>query len=246
MLKAAKKYATKFAPIRITKNLKEAMPAWLQIGHPKTIPQNAQAKCLIGTHNVTTIKDLCRITERLKRVYRGGVHTPVYSCHCKDCTEDRAKGCTNPQKCAIGAQRRLEKLVPKMNPMTQTHNDNLSLTTRRKASNIVARRENTGIIFNPSVTEKMNLADCFRIFTDPDRLSNTPAERQRQARGINIPEERITVYTDGSCIDNGKENAKAGAGIWFVEGDPQNKAIKIPGSNQSNQVGEIAAVIVAL
>ena len=246
MLKAAKTYSATFAPIRITNKLKEAMPAWLQIGHQKTIPQNAQAKCLIGTHNATTIKDLCRVTERLKRVYRGGVHAPVHSCHCKDCTEDRENGCTNPQRCAIDAQRRLEKLVPKMNPMTQTHNDNLSLTTRRKASNITARRENTGIIFDPSVTEKTSLADCFRIFTDPNRISNIPAERQRQARGINIPEESVKVYTDGSCIDNGKENAKAGAGIWFAEGDPRNKAIRIPGPNQTNQVGEIAAVIAAL
>ena len=130
--------------------------------------------------------------------------------------------------------------------MTQTHNDNLSLTTRRKAYNVTARKENKGIIFDPSVTEKTSLADCFRIFTDPNRLSNVPAERQRQARGINIPEESITVYTDGSCMDNGKENAKAGAGIWFAEGDSRNKAIRIPGPNQTNQVGEIAAVIAAL
>ena len=246
MLKAAKTYAANFAPVRMKKNLKEAMPAWLQIGHQKTIPQNDQARCLINTHNAMTIKDLCRTTERLKRIYRGGVHSPVYSCHCDDCTEDRLKGCKNPQKCAIDAQRRLEKLVPKLNPLAQTHDDNLSLTQRRKTSNITARIENTGIIFDPSVTEKTSLADCFRIFTDPNKISNIPAERQRQARGISIQEESTTVYTDGSCINNGKENAKAGAGIWFAEEDPRNKALKIPGPNQSNQVGEIAAVIAAL
>ena len=43
-----------------------------------------------------------------------------------------------------------------------------------------------------------------------------------------------------------KDNAKAGAGIWISEENPQNKALKIPGPNQSNQVGEIAAVIAAL
>ena len=246
MLKAAKTYNVTFAPIRVAKNLKLAMPAWLQIGHEKTIPQNAQAKCLINAHNAMTVKDLCKITERLKRTYRGGVHTPVFSCHCEDCTDDRTNGCINPQRCAIDAQRRLEKLVPKLNPLGPTHNNNLSLTTQRKAANVVARRENTGIIFDPSVTEKSNLADCFRVFTDPERISNAPAERQRQTRGINLPEENITVYTDGSCMNNGKENARAGAGIWISEENPQNRAIRIPGPNQSNQVGEIAAVIAAL
>lgn len=75
MLKSAKTYATNFAPVRIKKNLKEAMPVWMQIGHQKMIPQNDQAKCLINTHSATTIKDLCQITERLKRIYRGGVYS---------------------------------------------------------------------------------------------------------------------------------------------------------------------------
>lgn len=246
MLKAANTYNVNFAPVRVSKNLMTAMPAWLQIGHKKTVPVNPQARCLINAHNTKTVKDLCRTTERLRRIYRGGVHTPVFSCHCDDCSEDRAGGCTNPQKCAIDAQHRLEKLVPKLNPTILTHNDNLSLTERRKTSNKIARKENTGITFDPSVTEKANLADCFRAFTDPDKILKTPAERQRQGRGINIPEESITVYTDGSCIKNGKENARAGAGIWIAEGDIRNKALKIPGTKQSNQIGEIAAVIAAL
>ena len=128
MLKAANTYKVNFAPVRVSKNLMMAMPAWLQIGHEKTIPVNPQARCLINAHNTKTVKDLCRTTERLRRIYRGGIHTPVFSCHCDDCSEDRAGGCTNPQKCAIDAQRCLEKLVPKLNPTILTHNDNLSLT----------------------------------------------------------------------------------------------------------------------
>jgi ribonuclease HI len=84
------------------------------------------------------------------------------------------------------------------------------------------------------------------VFTDPTKISNIPAERQRQARGIAIPEEEVTVYTDGSCTNNGKADARAGAGVWFAENDPRNQALKIPGPDQTNQVGEIAAIIAAL
>ncbi|KAI0302476.1 ribonuclease H-like protein, partial [Russula brevipes] len=55
----------------------------------------------------------------------------------------------------------------------------------------------------------------------------------------------ITVYTDGACLDNGKANARCGSGIWFGKNDPRNTAIRIPGPEQSNQVGEITGIIVA-
>ncbi|KAH8992432.1 ribonuclease H-like protein [Lactarius akahatsu] len=74
---------------------------------------------------------------------------------------------------------------------------------------------------------------------------NIPATRQHP-RGITIPEEEITVYTDGSCFNNGKENARCGSGIWIEEGNDQNHALRIPGPDQSNQVGELAAIVVAL
>jgi hypothetical protein len=161
MLKIAKKYNVMFAPVRIHNLLKEAMPAWLQIGHEKTVPQNPQARCLLNTHNTTTVRDLNRTAERLKGVYERGVHVPLYSCHCEDCSEDREKGCENPQRCAIEAQKRIDKLVPKLNPLAPTHRDDLSLTRRRKGNNDLARLENKEITFDPTVTEKTSLADCF-------------------------------------------------------------------------------------
>lgn len=45
---------------------------------------------------------------------------------------------------------------------------------------------------------------------------------------------------------NGKENARCGGGIWFGEDDQRNTAFRVPGTDQSNQFGELAAVIVAL
>ncbi|KAG2336708.1 ribonuclease H-like protein [Suillus weaverae] len=56
----------------------------------------------------------------------------------------------------------------------------------------------------------------------------------------------MTVYTDGSCNNNGKHNAACGGRIWVSDNHPVNKAIRIPGTKQSNQIGELAAVLVAL
>jgi ribonuclease HI len=52
------------------------------------------------------------------------------------------------------------------------------------------------------------------------------------------------VYTDGSCINNGKPNAKAGMGVYFGPDDPRNVSRSITGK-QSNNTGELTALIAA-
>lgn len=54
------------------------------------------------------------------------------------------------------------------------------------------------------------------------------------------------VYCDGSCLNNGKPNARAGYGIYFGEKDPRNKAGKLPGSLQTNNRGELMAILESL
>ena len=49
------------------------------------------------------------------------------------------------------------------------------------------------------------------------------------------------VYTDGSCINNGKENAIAGIGIYFGENDVRNVSQRVIGK-QSNNTGELGAI----
>jgi len=55
----------------------------------------------------------------------------------------------------------------------------------------------------------------------------------------------IDVYTDGSCIHNGKPNAKAGIGVYFGENDSRNVSKRVIGK-QSNNTGELTAIITAL
>ncbi len=50
------------------------------------------------------------------------------------------------------------------------------------------------------------------------------------------------VYTDGACSNNGRENAKAGIGIFFGINDERNLSRKLDGK-QTNNVAELQAII---
>ena len=57
-----------------------------------------------------------------------------------------------------------------------------------------------------------------------------------------ISKEDITVFTDGSCINNGYKNACAGIGIFFGIDDDRNISKRIMGK-QSNNTAELLAII---
>ena len=247
MLKAAYKHNVAFAPINISHDLRERLPTWQHLGIEKQAPRNPRTKCLVKNHKSKRVKDLLNLTDRLKGTQLGEPHVPVFSCQCTDCDTDRKSGCENPQRCAIEAQRRLERITPKLNPIRPQNQDALSLTNRRRERNQLAAEDNEqGIIFDPSVTEKKDLTECFRVFTDPSKIKNIPATRHPRPRGLPPGDEEIVVYTDGSCLNNGKLDARCGGGVWLEDGSQHNRILKIPGPNQSNQVGEIAAMVVAL
>jgi ribonuclease HI len=58
-------------------------------------------------------------------------------------------------------------------------------------------------------------------------------------------EQDIDVYIDGSCINNGKMNAKAGYGVFFEHDDVRNESNVVEGK-QTNNTGELTAMIRAL
>ncbi|XP_011190900.2 ribonuclease H1 [Zeugodacus cucurbitae] len=55
----------------------------------------------------------------------------------------------------------------------------------------------------------------------------------------------IIVYTDGSCINNGRSDACAGFGVYFGENHPLNASQPVTG-RVTNNVGEIQAAIHAI
>jgi ribonuclease HI len=76
-----------------------------------------------------------------------------------------------------------------------------------------------------------------------ERKSNTLLKYLIKDNEDFIPD--IIVYTDGSCINNGKENALAGIGVFFEDDDPRNVSSKIKGK-QTNNTAEIKAILKAI
>jgi ribonuclease HI len=72
------------------------------------------------------------------------------------------------------------------------------------------------------------------------------AEQQHPATGISLENEHIMVYTDGSCTRNGNPDAQCSAGVWFAHNNEHNMSTRIGGEHISNQVGELATIIIAL
>ncbi|KAG2140058.1 hypothetical protein DEU56DRAFT_720162, partial [Suillus clintonianus] len=163
MLKAIKKHNVSFAPIKLSTNLKQQLPAWHHLGAPPRTYHKINNTCLQTVHKTKSIKDLMKIANRNKT---HPMHKPRSNCACSPCQQDRNEGCMNPQKCSTTANNILNKLHPKFNTETPQRQDNLTLTHRRKEKNSRARSSRQGeVIFDPSVTAKSSLAECFRIFT---------------------------------------------------------------------------------
>ena len=245
MLQAARKYNVNLAAIRISPQLRGQLPAWY---HPMAKPRpivTRPAKCLLRRHAITKVTDLIMISNRIRTPNPVQPHLTTPACPCPACERDRLEGCPNPHQCAQEALTRIQLIEPKMNPLSPefTHG-NFSLTPTRKEANTIARNNNDEILFDPSITCKNSLAECFRIFTNPNKISKLSASRNF-TRQINLRHRGVTIYTDGACYNNGKLNARCGSGIWYAPNDPRNESIRIPGPHQSNQAGEIAAVIQA-
>ena len=82
------------------------------------------------------------------------------------------------------------------------------------------------------------------IFGDANADSaSVPKTAPRQTGPPNRP---TTAYTDGACNNNGEENAAAGLGVWYGDDDPRNLSMRVPLDNQSNQTGELLAVLMAI
>ncbi|KAG8879368.1 hypothetical protein FRB97_009670 [Tulasnella sp. 331] len=59
-----------------------------------------------------------------------------------------------------------------------------------------------------------------------------------------VPDEAgwLIAYTDGACQGNGKDDAKAGIGVWYGPNDPRNLSERCPG-DQTNNRAELIAII---
>ncbi|KAH7911035.1 hypothetical protein BJ138DRAFT_1113526 [Hygrophoropsis aurantiaca] len=245
LLKTAKRHNMTFAPINLSEDLKLTLPSWFHIGAPPSTYHKSRDECLKSNHHSASVGSLLKISRRLDNP--PNPHSSRRNCKCRDCKDDRARGCANPHKCATTALGIIDSINPKLSPTNNPIHDDLTLTHTRREKNQQAIKTGQGeILFDPSVTTKTSLDDCFRVFGPNGHHQGEPAWRpQRLPRGGIRIQEATRAWTEGSCQNNRRQNARCGSGVWYGQGDRRNTSARIPGLAQSNQAGELAAVIIA-
>ena len=246
MLKVAKKYNVRLEAIDPAPEVRADLPAIRNVQtkpteKPDTL-SDKHGKCIRNTHHARTLQDIANISENTPNN-----HKRNKKCKCTKCVNIRRAtngNCKHPNKCIERAAKLLETINEKWNPNTpyppeyRTH----------------PKPDETGPEYNPNTNETTHTLNpfrtetltknCFRVFTSPDPAPSQKVTRANRTRNFESPPD--IVYTDGSCINNGETTARAGCGIWYKDGDPRNNSFRVPGPDQSNQTGELHAIIHAL
>ncbi|KAJ3817546.1 hypothetical protein F5880DRAFT_1492745, partial [Lentinula raphanica] len=231
MIEVAKKYGARLEGIAFSREILREMPAWLHIETPgmAKMHNNKQSKCLRENHGVTPLTSVGDLEGEAKKI-RTPRHSRRRNCRCIECETARARNCLSPFKCFSKANEIMRIIPPKWNPMEKQPSD----------ENVEAHQNmEHEITFDKQITMEGTLADAFRIFTEGETtntLYSAPAQQEV------IERDRIEIYTDSSCINNGNDNARAGAGIFCPQDETLNKAIRLPETvPQTNQSGEIVS-----
>ncbi|KAJ7271394.1 hypothetical protein B0H12DRAFT_1003102, partial [Mycena haematopus] len=238
MMKAGRKHGIDMDAMAVGREIQEEMPIWY---HRKSYANrsvyNADVKvvkCLRENHKILTV----RLGDT---VVRGGKkdaprHKPNNRCCCDTCRDVReTTGCKTPDKCFTRARRLLDALHEKWDPRKPQPED------YEEEQEPLGDPDSESAQFDPRITTHGTIADTFRIFTK-GHVRNLRAKAPNTRHDPEPGAETISVYTDGSAIHNGKDNAQAGAGVFFGENDPRNRAIRLPTDvGCTNNSGEVLA-----
>ncbi|KAJ6559704.1 hypothetical protein B0H19DRAFT_944653, partial [Mycena capillaripes] len=239
MVDAARVNGLKIEGLAISREIQRAVPIWF---HQKSTANRTlftggqhhkdTIRCLKETHHMVSTGD----AETLARKLRSVRHRSRWNCRCVACQDTRLNHpqCRDPNACFKRAKLMLDSLLPKWNPMLPQPED------WETDLELVPVHDEDTKTFDPKITTHGTLADTFRIFTNDldggDEAPDTKFEPEPD-------EEEIVVYTDGSAINNGRDDPKAGSGIYFGDGDVRNMAIRIPEElSPSNQMAEMLAI----
>ena len=96
---------------------------------------------------------------------------------------------------------------------------------------------------NQKIDNTINTNTNTHTNTNTNRHTNTNTHTNTKMEIFSLSNEMLNVYTDGSCINNGKANAKAGIGVYFGENDQRNVSERVIGKKQTNNTGELQAII---
>jgi len=231
MLRIAKEYNTQISARNPSKEARESLLIWYHIWSDKSarsLYKTKATKCLRKKHKIKLVKDALQMMEEINKL-----HEPRINCACNSCNSHRrTTKCSHPHKCISLAATLINKIPPKWDPRTSNEDpDGLE-------NNIDPKPEEDEVVVTKSTAPK-SLKEAVIIFNKP---TNPDTQTTETTNPSDIPA-NTTIYTDGVCTNNGLENAAAGSGIWYRDNDPRNKSIRVPLTNQSNQSGELMAIL---
>ncbi|KAJ7018414.1 hypothetical protein C8F04DRAFT_977304, partial [Mycena alexandri] len=239
MVEVARDNGLRMEGLAISREIQRSAPIWFHQKstafrtlftrgqhHKKTV------KCLKEIHRVVSVAD----AEILARKLQTARHRSAWNCRCAACTGMRQSHpqCEDPNACFRRAKSMLDSLLPKWNPMLPQPED------WETGFNVAPPHDPDTRVFNPKIRTHGTLADTFRIFTEGVDGSDVAPDNRPDPEP---DEEEIIAHTDGSAMNNGRDEATAGSGVFFGEGDIRNIATRVlTALNPSNQVAEILAI----
>ncbi|KAJ3737947.1 hypothetical protein EV360DRAFT_58583, partial [Lentinula raphanica] len=230
LLKVSTKHGAQLEGLAFSREILCQMPIWYHIESRsiRHLNRGRESSCLRDNHQVCTVGE----AETLAKMKGTPRHTNRRDCRCTSCTRVRSTTkCNAPNRCMNRAKQLLDTLPEKWNPCSVLPED-----FEPQVVEVPRRREGT---FDPRITTRGSLSDAFRIFME-GRKCNTTVDLSWLDE---THDGNIVAYTDGSCENNGGDDAVAGAGIFVAENSPLNRAIRIPNELiQSNQTGEIVSI----
>ncbi|EPS95585.1 hypothetical protein FOMPIDRAFT_48592 [Fomitopsis schrenkii] len=250
MILTAKKFNVSLAAVKLDKEMKCRLPIWYHLGATKKMRRlnnSPESECLRTNHAVTIVADIQKIATRqcFQRASESGNDYIPNNCSCPCCERDRRAGCRHPMKCCLAAKRALTEILPKWHPGEESPKDGLSLTKRREERNEDAFNEGGILTFNPSITQRGELENAFRVFVDPAVHNEPPATRR--ARGRIVNDETTKIHIVGRQKNSPlTERLPQGTGYArCIEGDIRSALVQ-PARESEREFQGCGAAIAAL
>ena len=259
MLTTGREFNIVFDPPSLSESVKRALPFPYHIGRklldvdsnelsddddaseiPRTRTRKTnvnnlkEAACLRTHHKLLTTGDVLDFISTLPNHN----HAARKNCKCEACKRHRNNGCENPHKCMKKGKQLIDELPEKFRP--DMHDESM-----QPPDNYLSREidEPALLHFDKNVTVT-SLANTTRVFGGRPITNAQPMLIKSNSED---EADEVTVYTDGSCINNGDSDARAGAGYWYGENDIRNGCLRLPDTiEQSNNAGELVAILKAV
>ncbi|KAK0209607.1 hypothetical protein IW262DRAFT_1238206, partial [Armillaria fumosa] len=229
ILSVAQETGVRVEGIAFSREILRSRPIWFHSeANPRIrlLTQSSASICLRDNHNLRTVGEAEDLSLFLDDPNHSSSRRNL-ACSCYICEAMSENiGCSNPNECLIRAKELLDTLPKKWDPRFMIPED------YKEGPN----PQDEGYEFDRRITTHGTIADAFRIFTEGETCNELP-DLRIAPRG-----EEVQSATEGFCLENNNEDARAGAGICVVRGNGPKSPLRVPQNlQQTKQNGEALA-----